>query len=243
MRSDDVGEIHAAVEKLVGLHVGVCVGGARRGLVVGLGKEARRPQHDAGQAVVALEQLAQVLGSRLRHAVDVARHGRDVLGHPRRGRSRRRRERAPERARRAGVDEGAHSRGGGFLEQVERAREIGVDERLAGVRGDVRLVQRRRVQDGLHAGHAAPDHARSAMEPTALGVGGRQQIETDRFVPLLAQRPHQGFAEVPRAAGDQQPHRLNGTPIHPGRIGTRRRKVGQRLPMRERRRAEESRGS
>ena len=100
-----------------------------------------------------MDELAQVLGGGLGGAVDVARHGRDVLGDPGGRRAGRRRERAAERARGAGEDE---ARGAGrdrLLEQVERAGEVGVDELLARVRADVRLVQRRGVEHGVGAPH------------------------------------------------------------------------------------------
>ena len=60
--------------------------------------------------MVAVHQLAQVLGGDLGDAVDVARDRRDVLGDPRGGRARRRRQRAAERARRAREDERARRR-------------------------------------------------------------------------------------------------------------------------------------
>ena len=101
MRVDDVREVDAAVQQLVDLEVGVVVGRADLVAVVGLGEEARGAQDHDRQAVVAVDELAQVLGGGLGHAVDVARHRHDVLGDPRRGRAGRRRQRAAERARRA----------------------------------------------------------------------------------------------------------------------------------------------
>jgi len=50
-------------------------GAANRLVVVALGKEPRRPQHDDGQAVLGVDELAQILGGRLGHAVDVPRRG------------------------------------------------------------------------------------------------------------------------------------------------------------------------
>ena len=166
MRVDDVLEVDAAVEQLVDLEVGVVVGGADVVAVVGLGEEARRAQDQDRQAVVAVDELAEVLGGGLRDAVDVARDRCDVLGDPGRGRAGRRRQRAAERARRAGEDEALDARRDRLLEQVQRAGDVRVDELLAAVRADVRLVQRRRVQDRVDAVEARRTSARSAIEPT-----------------------------------------------------------------------------
>ena len=101
MRVDDVGEIDPAVEQLVDLEVEVVIRRAAVLDVVALGEEPRRAQDQAGQALVACDELAHVLGGDLGDAVDVARHRPDVLGDPRRGLARRRGERASEGTRRA----------------------------------------------------------------------------------------------------------------------------------------------
>ena len=69
-------------------------------------------------------------------------------------------ERPAERARRAREDEPADARRHRLLEQVQRARDVRVDELRAIVRGDVGLVERRRVDDRVDAGDAPP-HARA----------------------------------------------------------------------------------
>jgi hypothetical protein len=72
----DVLEVDAAVEELVDLEVRVGVGGADVVAVVVLGEEARGAQDQARQPVVALDELAEVLGGGLGSAVDVVRDGR-----------------------------------------------------------------------------------------------------------------------------------------------------------------------
>ena len=62
MRGDGVFEVDAPVEQLVGLQVGVVVGGADLVAVVGLGEEARGAQDQDGQAVVAVDELAERFG-------------------------------------------------------------------------------------------------------------------------------------------------------------------------------------
>ena len=69
-----------------------------------------------------------------------------------------------------------------LLEQVERAGDVGVDERLPGVRRDVRLVQRGGVQHGVHALHARRTNSRSAIEPDAVGERRGQYVDADDLV-------------------------------------------------------------
>ncbi|COX75569.1 Uncharacterised protein [Mycobacterium tuberculosis] len=53
--------------------------------VIALDEESGNTQHDAGQTVVAMCQLAEVLGASFGHAVDVLGNGRDGFVDPRRG--------------------------------------------------------------------------------------------------------------------------------------------------------------
>jgi hypothetical protein len=82
--ADHVLHVHPAIQELDRLDVRVGVRGADRGVVVFLGKEPRCRQHDARQLLVAMKQLAEVLGGGFRDTVDVLRDRRDVLGDPRR---------------------------------------------------------------------------------------------------------------------------------------------------------------
>src|SRR6516164_6233487 len=121
-------EIHTPVEKLVRLDVAVVVGLAYGRVVVLLREEARRSQYEAGEPVSAMKKLAEILRRDLGHAVDIPRNRPDVLGHPDRGRPGRRRQYPAEGAGRAGEHKGGNADRRGFLEQVERARDIRVDE-------------------------------------------------------------------------------------------------------------------
>src|SRR6185437_6941627 len=87
MRAHHVGDIDAAIQELVGFDVAVGIGIAHVAIVVGFREKARRAQHDAIEAVVAMEQLAQILRRGLGHAIDVLRHRRHILGDPRGGRA------------------------------------------------------------------------------------------------------------------------------------------------------------
>ena len=51
----------------------------------------------------------------------------------------------------------SHPGGDGSLQKRQRAEDIDIDEIPLAVRGDVRLVQGRRVDDGAHARHARAD--------------------------------------------------------------------------------------
>jgi hypothetical protein len=71
MRVDDVLDVRPPVQKLVHLNVAVVVGLPRLLPVVRFRKEARRSEDETRQAEVAVEHLAQILGSELGDAVDV----------------------------------------------------------------------------------------------------------------------------------------------------------------------------
>ncbi|MEZ4436855.1 MAG: hypothetical protein R3F65_31015 [bacterium] len=62
---DGVFEVEAAVEQLVGLAVVARVAGAGGRVVVVFGEEPRGAQHDAGQAVQAAGEAAEVFGGGL----------------------------------------------------------------------------------------------------------------------------------------------------------------------------------
>jgi hypothetical protein len=102
--------------------------------------------------VVPVEQLAKVLCRGLGDAVDVLGDGPDLLGHPCGGGSGRGDEGIAEDAGRAGENERADISGYRLLQEIERAGDVGIDEGLSAMGGDMGLVQRRRVEDRLHAG-------------------------------------------------------------------------------------------
>ena len=195
VRVDGVLEVHPAVEQLVDLQVEVVIRRPRVVAVVVLGEEARGAQDQAGQAVVAPDELAQVLGRGLGDAVDVARHRGDVLGDPRRGALGRRGQGAAEGARGAreqkAADPGRHR----LLEQVERAGDVRVHELTAAVRADVRLVQGGRVDDRVDARHrlahavAVGDRADHAREVRGQQVQAHHVVVGSDRGPGRAPRP------------------------------------------------------
>ena len=155
MRVDDVLDVDAAIEQLVRLVVRVLARVADVALSSSSGKkrDVRRTRH--GRPVSRCDELAEILGRDLRHAVDVLRHRRDVLGHPRGRRAGRRRQRAAERARRAREDERADARVATASSSRFSVPVTFVSTKsCAPVRRDVRLVQRRRVQHRVDAAHA-----------------------------------------------------------------------------------------
>ena len=210
MGVDDVLEIGAAVEQLVGLEVRVRVGAADVVAVVRFREEAGGAQDHDRQAMVAVQELAEVLRRGLGDAVDVARDRCDVLGDPGRRRAGRRRERAAERARRARVDEPADARLDSRLEQDERARDVGVDELLAGVRADMRLVQRRGVQDRVRAPQRLLDEVAVGDRPDERRVRRGEDVKPDGVDPVGGQHAAQRLAEVSGAACHEDPHRRRG---------------------------------
>lgn len=130
-------QIDAAVKKFIGFH----------------GREL----------IVAVKQLAQVLRGRLCHAVDVLGNGSGVLGHPGRRRSCRWSKCVAEYAGRTGEVKGTGAYKCRLFEQIERSRDIDVDELVSSVGPDMRFVQRSRMNDRVHAFHAA-SHARAICD-------------------------------------------------------------------------------
>src|SRR5882724_1623905 len=104
-----------------------------------------------------MKQLAQVFGRELRYAVDVLGNRDDVLGDPGRRRTFRWDESTAESAGRARVDERLDACRGRLLQQVQSAADVGIDESLARVTRNMRLVQRGGMQNGVDASHALPD--------------------------------------------------------------------------------------
>ena len=179
---DHVLDIDPAVQIFVGLGVLVGIGGARYGIVVRLGKEARHAQHDAGETLVAVKQLAQVLGGGLGDAIDVLGHRHHVFGDPGGGLARGRDQRVAEYAGGAGVDEGADAGRDGLLQQVERAGDVGVDEVLPAVGGDVRLVQGGGVEHPLDAGRGAADRVAIRYRAGCRGKRAGGDVEAGNLV-------------------------------------------------------------
>jgi hypothetical protein len=74
------------------------------------------------------------------------------------------------------------------------------------MRRDMRLVQRRRVENRVRAINA-PRHAGAVnYRPDLVGERPGDDVEPDRFASHLAQRAHQRFAQMPRTAGDKNGH-------------------------------------
>jgi hypothetical protein len=78
-----------------------------------------------------------------------------------------------------GEKERADSRVAGLFEQVQRAGDVGVDELLAGVRGHVRLVQSRGMDDGIHAAQAHFEEPAVHNRSNAMGESRRRDVEAE----------------------------------------------------------------
>src|SRR5208337_3644109 len=194
------------VKEFVRLQVVVDEGPARLSVVVHLREETTGSQDDAGEALVAPEEPAEVLGRGLADAVDVFWDRGDALIDPRRRFAERRLQRIAEGARRAGHDEAANAGANGLLEQDQRAAHVGLDEFLAAVRRDMRLVQRRRMQDFIDPAHAARDRPPIGDRRDDVGERPRRDVEPDRRPPGAAQGAHQRLAEMARTPGDEDGH-------------------------------------
>ena len=197
MRVDDILDRDPAKQIFVRLGIIVGVSGARLRIVILLGKEARGPQHDCREPLVAVKQLAEILGRRLGDAVDVLGRGRDSLVDPGRGRARRRLQRIAEGAGGAGHDESPDASPRRRLDQDERPHDVRLDERRARMGSDMRLVQRRGVEDRVGAVDAARDAGAVGDRADLVGERPRQDIEPNRRTARGAQRAHERFAEMP----------------------------------------------
>ena len=228
MRAHHVLEVDAAVQQLVDLEVRVLVARADVVAVVGLGEEARGAQDQARQAVVAVDELAEVLGGGLRRAVDVARDRRDVLGDPRRGLARRRGQRAPERARRAREHEAADARRDRLLEQVERAGDVRVHEVLPR-RGSRRgaCAASRRAGRRRRPRTQSRTQARSATDPTTVGGGGRRTSSPQTSCPSSRRTRTSASPRWPALPVTRILIRQHGTPPGVADAGRRRQAGGR----------------
>ena len=114
-----------------------------------------------------MEELAKILRRSLRHAVDILGNGCAVLGYPHRGRSGRGRQSPAKCAGRAREDKGLNAGRCGFFKEIERARNVGIDEVLQAASDHMGFMQARRMEDRVHALHA-PLHARAVHYRTNL---------------------------------------------------------------------------
>src|SRR5215471_9922270 len=206
MCTHDILEVHASVEKLVGLDVAIVVGLSRLGMVILFRKEARGSQHEAREPMLPMEELAQVFRRRLGDAIDVSGHGLDLLCHPHRRAFRRRLKRATESAGRAGQDEGAHTSQRGLLQERERARDVGIHKALPAVRHDMGFMQGRRVQNGVDTCHALLDKVPVTDGADLVCEVRLNDIETDSLMVHVPQSPNQRFTQMPTAPCHQDLH-------------------------------------
>src|SRR5207248_7937248 len=75
MSADNVLDIHAPVEKFIGLDVAVVVRPSNLFTIIFLWKEAGSSQNEAREPMTTVEQLAKILRRGLRHAVNIFRNG------------------------------------------------------------------------------------------------------------------------------------------------------------------------
>ncbi len=87
------------------------------------------------------------------------------------------------------------------------------------MRDDVRLVERRRVNDAVHTGEAVPDDLAIGDRSDHRGEVGGQYVETDDVAALSPQDADECFAKVTGRAGHEdfppvhQPDDRGPTPL------------------------------
>jgi hypothetical protein len=94
--------------------------------------------------------------------------GRHVLRDPGRRLALRRHESVPKRARGAREHEGLYARRHGGFKQIQSAADIRVDEVLASVGGDMRLMECGCVQNHIDASRAFVDKCAVGNRPHAM---------------------------------------------------------------------------
>ena len=97
--------------------------------------------------------------------------------------------------------------GESFLEKIQSAGNVRVDKFLIAVGGDVGLVQCGGVQDEADAAHGVFDEVAIGDRADAIGEGRRKNVDAKSFPARCAEGAHEGFAEMSRAAGDQNRQR------------------------------------
>ena len=99
--------------------------------------------------------------------------------------------------------------GDGGFQQVQRAGDVHIDKSLPGKSGDVRLVERAGMDDGLNA--MAADHRvdKGAIGHSAdlLSVWSRRNIKARDLMALCCQHRGEVAAEPAGGAGQEDAHR------------------------------------
>ena len=206
MRPRRILDVDPPVQELVGLGVLVRETVPDLPAVIRLGEEAGGAQHQARQSVQPVHELAEILGRGLGDAVDVARHGGHGLVDPAGRLTRGAGEGRTEGAGGAGEHERFDPGGDGRLQQGQRAGDVGVDERLPGMGGHVRLMQGCGMDHRIGPLDGPGDPFGIGDRAGQIGHRTRHQIEPDRVPPLGAQEPHDGFAEMAGTPGYEDGH-------------------------------------
>ena len=205
MRVGAILDRQSAIQKLVGLQVEAADVAMR---VVVLGKEPGRAQDHAGELVLQMMHAAQAFRRKLGDAVNVARlqrTGAFVEKHRRAARLVANGLRDHQRGRRGEDEAGAGRRG--RLEQVERSRDVGVDESLGGKARDVRLVQRARMHHRIDGEVAENLFDQRTVGDRADDIGSRRRRRCrDR------RRCDPSRADAARGTGRASPPRRSAAP-------------------------------
>ena len=94
----------------------------------------------------------------------------------------------------------------GLFQQIERAGDVGVDEVLPAMGGDMRLVQSGRLEDRLDAAQTTP-HARAVGYRADVSRKRRvKDVEADDLVFQVLQGADQGLAEMTGTSCNQDSH-------------------------------------
>lgn len=205
-------DVSTSVQEFAYLHVVFGIALSRGSIVVFVGKKADRAQNQAGQALLPMNQLTQLLGRKLRDAVNVLRDRHHLFRDPRRRLSCRWHERAAERARSTRVHKGLRALRRGGLEQIQSAADVRIDELLTRMCPDVGLVESGRMQDHADALHAVLDKSAVRDGSDVAREWRALDIEADAFVAGGGEDSHECFPQMTGAAAcDKNPHRSSAS--------------------------------
>jgi hypothetical protein len=159
-----------------------------------------------GKPLVPMEQLAKILRCRLGHAIDVLGNRCDLLGHPGGRSSNRRDQGVAKDAGCAREDKRLGTCRHCLLQRIKRAGDVGVDEVLPAMSGDMRLARGGRLEDCLHATQTTP-RARAVGYRADVSRKRRvNDVEADDLVFRVLEGAGQGFAQMTGASCNQDSH-------------------------------------
>ena len=138
--ADHIFDVDTSVKILVGLQILIREGSSHFSVVILLGEESRCSEHEACEPLIAMEQLAEILGGGFGRAVDIFRNWHNIFGNPCRRSSGGRHERVAEHTCCACIDKGFNAGGNSSFQKIECAGYVGIHKLPPAVGSNMRLM-------------------------------------------------------------------------------------------------------